>query len=77
MYLFSHDDEDVIRNGQETLELSPENTSILRHMGSAYLVSGDMENALKYYGMVMAKDSTYAPHGYIAALVGLDRKRKP
>jgi TolB-like protein len=76
MYLFSHRYEDVIRHGHKTLELSPENTSILRHMGSAYLASGDMENALKYYGKLMLKDSTYAPHGYIAALVELDRKEE-
>ena len=50
MYLFSKRYNDVIDNGNRTLALSPDNTSILRHMGSAYLALGDMANALNITG---------------------------
>lgn len=76
MYLFARQFEDVIENGNKVLALSPENSSIKRHLGSAYLFSGDYPNAMKYYGELLKKDSTYVPHGYIGALVKTGRTQE-
>ncbi len=74
MYLFNRAYPEVIRNGLHALELSPENTSITRHMAEAYLFSGDVAKAEEFYGKLLDHDPNYAPHGYIAALVANEKR---
>ena len=76
MYLYKGDYEDVIQNGLKILKLSPDNSSTHRHLGSAYLASGDYERALHHYGILLENDSSYAPHGYMGALMKLGREEE-
>lgn len=71
--LFARRYEDVINNGVKTLRVSPGNPSITRQMADAHLFSGQMDSAFELHKGLVQKDSTYAPQGYIAALMALNK----
>ncbi len=76
MYLNARRFEDVIKNGKKVLEMNPENSSIKRHLGDAYLFSGNLPLALKFHGELLEKDSTYTPYSYIGTLVRMGREEE-
>lgn len=75
MYLYARQFKEVIENGKRIIELSPENSSVKRHMGTAYLFSGNFPMALQFFGELLEKDSTYTPQGYIGTLVAIRTER--
>ena len=74
MYLYAGQFTEAIPVANKSLELEPNNSSSVRHLGDAYLFSGDAEKAMKHHTQLWGIDSTYAPQGYIGALVRLGRK---
>ena len=64
----------VITNSKKTLEMSPNQSSILRQVGEAYLFSSRSDLALPYFQKLMGIDSRYVPQDLIAAYVKLGHK---
>ncbi len=75
MYLYSRRYESVIKNGNRTLEISPDQNSILRHMGEAYLFLSKPDLALPYFEKLMGINPHYVPHDFIAAQIKLGNKK--
>ena len=76
MYMNSGQYDNLIENGLKIVELSPDNSSNYRHLGTAYLFSGNYHKALEYFGVLMEKDSSYAPQGYIGTLMKLGKEQE-
>ncbi|HTE32795.1 MAG TPA: hypothetical protein VK666_20580, partial [Chryseolinea sp.] len=56
------------------LEISPNQSSILRQLGEAYLFSSRADLALPYFQKLMVIDARYVPQDLIAAYVKLGDK---
>ena len=75
IYLHGRRYESVIKNGNKTLEISPDQNSILRHMGEAYLFLSKPDLALPYFQKLMEINPHYVPHDFIAAQIKLGNKK--
>jgi len=76
MNLYAGRFDDVLVNGEKILLIDPKNTSNKRHMGEAYLFSGNPLKALNLFEELNKKDPSYSPQGYVGALVNLGRKEE-
>ena len=75
MYLYGRRYESVIKNGSKTLAISPDQNSILRHMGEAYLFLSKPDLALPYFQKLMDINPHYVPHDFIAAQIKMGNKK--
>ncbi len=74
IYFYAKRYEDVVANAKKTLEISPNQSSILRQVGEAYLFSSKPQLALSYFEKLMTIDARYVPHDLIAAHIKLGHK---
>jgi len=75
MYLYGKRYESVLQNGKKTLEISPDQNSILRHMGEAHLFLSQPDLALPYFEKLMNVNPHYVPHDFLAANLKLGNKK--
>ena len=66
--------EEVIETGIRALKLSPDQGSIFRHTGEAYLFTNRPEMALPYFEKLMKNNPYYAPQDFIAVQMKLGNK---
>jgi len=74
IYFYAKRYDDVVTNAKKTLEISPNQSSILRQLGEAYLFSSRADLALPYFQKLMVIDARYVPQDLIAAYVKLGDK---
>ena len=74
LYLIAKRYDDVIINARKTLEISPNQTSILRQVGEAYLFLSRPDSALPYFQKLMGIDPRYVPEDLIAAYIKMGNK---
>ena len=74
IYFYAKRYDAVILNAKKTLEISPDQTSILRQVGEAYLFSSRPALALPYFQKLMDINSRYVPHDLIAAYLKMGNK---
>jgi len=74
IYFYAKRYDDVFANAKKTLEISPNQSSILRQVGESYLFSSRPEMALSYFEKLMTIDARYVPHDLIAAHIKLGHK---
>ncbi len=72
-YLFTRQFDQVIANGEKTLQIMPNNTSVKRHMATSYLSLGRFDEAEKVYGELYEYNPRYSPHGYIGVLSAIGK----
>src|SRR5258706_720871 len=69
IYVYAKRYDRVIENAKKTLEISPNQSSILRQVGVAYLFSSRPDMALPYFQKLMGIDARYVPDDLIVAHV--------
>jgi adenylate cyclase len=74
IYIYAKRFDDVIINGRKTLEMSPNQTSILRQMGEAYLFLSRPDSALPFFKKLMGINARYVPDDLIAAYIEMGNK---
>jgi TolB-like protein/tetratricopeptide (TPR) repeat protein len=74
IYCYAKRYDNVIINAKKTLEISPDQTSILRQVGEAYLFSSRADSALPYFQKLMGINARYVPHDLIAAYIKMGNK---
>jgi TolB-like protein len=72
--LYANRYEDVIKNAQKTLKISPDQTSILRQVGESYLFLSQPDSALRYFQKLMEINARYVPDDLIAAYIKLGNR---
>ncbi len=75
IYLIAKRYDDVIINARKALEISPNQTSILRQVGEAYLFLSRPDSALTYFQKLMGIDARYVPEDLIAAYIKMGNKK--
>jgi len=74
IYFYAKRYDDVFAIAKRTLEISPNQSSILRQAGEAYLFSSKPDQALSYFEKLMTVDARYVPHDLIAAHIKLGNR---
>jgi adenylate cyclase len=72
-YLYGRQYDNVIKAGERTLALNTGNTSAKRHMANAYFYLGNFQKSHLLFEELIQANPSYAPDGYIRALVAMDR----
>ena len=74
-YLLTHQFEKAIANAQKVFELDPDQRSNMRHIGEAYMWSGQPEKSLPYFERAITQNN-YTYYNYITNLTILGRKEE-
>lgn len=75
VYLDTKNYSRVIENSEKIFKLKPDQRSALRHIGEAYMFSGQPEKSLPYFERAITFNN-YTFYNYITNLVYLDRKEE-